>query len=497
MSEMNQSLQSAGGEGRLRFAKKFIPLSRRGVLHLLITAAVLHVGLALLLLAVGRAATFPNIVDQDAIVMPDSRDYRIEAVKLADTLKGAGFRAWAMARADAHTRLISLLFALFGPGVLIVEPVNLAAYLVILSFVFKLGEEICNQRAGLFAACVVAVWPSFLLHTTQLLKDPFYIAAALALTFVVSTWLTRMYHRRAALVSAAAGGALIGALVLIRRGSGTVVLVVVTLGIILLTLRLLREGWRQLGWNLFSALLVLVFMVTFLNYGVAEFRSLSPAPSVAQVSGMPDSRQGSETQSGALPEARPELTGTQSGTLMSRLKARADLNAARIGRLRRGFTHGYPDAGSTIDGGVEFNNIYDLIHYLPRAAVVGFFSPFPGMWLDGGKSVGATGRLVSGFETLVMYFIELLSLIGLWQSRRCLSVWLLFLIATFGVLSLSLVVANIGSLYRMRYVFWILLIILGAKGLGGCHAGITSFNELVSHGKKILLMGLFACHLNS
>lgn len=477
---MNQSLQSTGRVGRLGFAKKFIPLSRWGVLHLLITAAVLHVGLALLLLAVGRAATFPNIVDRDAIVVPldrDSRDYRIEAVKLADTFKGEGFRAWAMARADAHTRLISLLFALFGPGVLIVEPLNLAAYLVILCFVFKLGKEICNQRAGLFAACVVAVWPSFLLHTTQLLKDPFYIAATLALTFVVSTWLTRTYHRRAALASAAAGGALIGALVLIRKGSGTVVFVVVTLGIILLTLRLLRDGWRQLGWNLFSALLVLVFVATFLNHGVAKFRNLSSAPSAAQVIGTPDSQRGSETQGGALPEALPEPANTQSGTLTSRLKARVDLNAARVGRLRRGFTHGYSDAGSTIDGGVEFNNIYDLIHYLPRAAAVGFFSPFPDMWFDGGRSVGTTGRLISGFETLVMYFIELLSLIGLWQSRRRLSVWLLFLIATFGVISLGLVVANIGALYRMRYVFWILLIILGTKGLDGCGAGITSFNK--------------------
>lgn len=91
--------------------KKFIPLSRWDILHLLITAAVLHVGLALLLLAVGRAATFPNIVDRDAILMPldrNSRDYRIEALKLADTLKGAGVCAWAMARADAHTRLNSL-----------------------------------------------------------------------------------------------------------------------------------------------------------------------------------------------------------------------------------------------------------------------------------------------------------------------------------------------------------------------------------------------------
>jgi hypothetical protein len=33
------------------------------------------------------------------------------------------------------------------------------------------------------------------------------------------------------------------------------------------------------------------------------------------------------------------------------------------------------------------------------------------------------------------------------------------------VTALGLIVANIGALYRFRYLFWILFIILGVKGL--------------------------------
>jgi hypothetical protein len=43
--------------------------------------------------------------------------------------------------------------------------------------------------------------------------------------------------------------------------------------------------------------------------------------------------------------------------------------------------------------------------------------------------------------------------------------WLVFLTATAGLIGLGLVVVNAGALYRLRYVFWIMLIILGAQGI--------------------------------
>lgn len=478
MSETGHATRSHGDGERLSFATKLSRGRRACVLRLLVAAAILHVTLASLVFAVGRASVFPNVVDRNGVIAPldpDSRAYQSESVKLAGKLKGAGFDAWAAGRADAHARLISLLLPLFGPNVLSAEPLNLAAYLFILFFVFKLGEEIGGgSRAGFVAACAVAVWPSFLLHTTQFLKDPFYIAAALALTFVVSTWLTRTYRLRAALVGGAAGGAAIGAITVVRGNAGTVVVVIVTLGIALLALRLLRGG-RRLVWNLSSALLVLAFATVFLAHGFAKFRSTNPAQA-SQTGVAADGARGfepqgdalqREAQGGALEQATPEPVGPRSDDLLSRLKASADSDAARVGHLRREFAHAYSDAGSTIDGDVEFGDTYDIIRYLPRAAVVGLFSPFPGMWFAGGRSVGAAGRLLGGGETLVMYFVELLALACLWRSRRRLPVWLLVLIAALGTTSLGLVVANAGALYRMRYVFWVLLIILGAAGLEG------------------------------
>ncbi|HEX8922825.1 MAG TPA: hypothetical protein VF766_15220, partial [Pyrinomonadaceae bacterium] len=117
-----------------------------------------------------------------------------------------------------------------------------------------------------------------------------------------------------------------------------------------------------------------------------------------------------------------------------------------------------------IDVDVEFNSVADIGRYLPRAAVIGFFSPFPKMWFAPADGAGRVRRMLAALETLSMYLIEVLVIFGLWSGRRQLSVWMLFFTAAVGVLALGLVVANIGTLYRMRYVFWMLLIIIGMEG---------------------------------
>jgi len=87
------------------------------------------------------------------------------------------------------------------------------------------------------------------------------------------------------------------------------------------------------------------------------------------------------------------------------------------------------------------------------------------MWLNSGTEVGISGRILVGLETLLTYAIECFALAGLWRARRELSAWLLFTILTIGAIGLGLVVNNIGALYRLRYSFWILIVVLGAGGV--------------------------------
>jgi hypothetical protein len=48
--------------------------------------------------------------------------------------------------------------------------------------------------------------------------------------------------------------------------------------------------------------------------------------------------------------------------------------------------------------------------------------------------------------------------------------WLLFLVATIGMLALGLVVVNAGALFRLRYVFWMLMIIIASRGFARINA---------------------------
>jgi 4-amino-4-deoxy-L-arabinose transferase-like glycosyltransferase len=438
-------------------------------LRLIAAAAVLHVALAAGLFMAGRAQIAPRFLDRDAIIVAsDSYEYRSGAVRMAGILKQKGLGAWAAEPERTHVKLISLQFALlapvFGYSAFSAEPFNLFCYVAILSLVLMLGREVGGRRVGLLAACIVALWPTFLLHTTQLLKDPLFIAAALALILIVTTWLTRTYSWAGAAGAGAFMAVATGLLLLIRVKFVVFIFAIVFFGFALLIVRQLRER-RLLYWNLVCPLLILcagAIAPFYLSAGNQKFKQYpsdgsgqdkSAAATLKQVRGV-ISYPGS-----ALSRRKPPQT------YAGRLYAATDAAVLEIDSARYKYNVSYPESGSAIDRSVEYKNLKGLMLYLPRAFAIGFWSPFPGMWFGAGKSVGGAGRILSGAETLLMYLCGALAFLGIRRAPRSLPAWLLLLITTFGVTVLGLVVSNVGTLYRFRYLFWILLIILGVKGL--------------------------------
>jgi hypothetical protein len=439
--------------------------------RLVAAAAVLHVALAVALFWAGRAQLVPSFLDRDGIMESfafDSYEYQRGAARLAGILKESGLRAWAAEPEQAHVKLIAVQFALLGPlfgySTLSAEPFNLFCYVAILCLVFLLGREVGGRRVGLAAACVIALWPTFLLHTTQFLKDPLFIAGGLALTLIVTTWLTRTYNW----VSAVGMGALMAAatalLVLIRHKFGVIIFAVVFFALLLLVVRQVTER-RLLYWNMICPLLVLIVGALTIFSLAATRQKLKQYPSTQ--GGQPKAVAGPGKPAPAIVIYRGTLS-PMTKTLPNftgRLSKATEIIAADLSQTRHRFNVGTPESGSAIDREVEFKDSKDLVHYLPRAFEIGFWAPFPNTWLGAGARVGSAGRILSGAETLVIYLCQLLALIGIWRDPRSLSSWLLLLIIIFGVTALGLVVSNVGTLYRFRYLFWMLLIILGMKGL--------------------------------
>jgi hypothetical protein len=438
---------------------------------LLAAAAVLHVALAFGLHWAGRAQVAPGLIDRDGIMdtfAHDSYDYRDGAVRLAEVLQEDGLKAWAGAAGQPlHVRIISLQFALLGPlsgdGPLGAEPFNLLCYLAVVWLTLLLGREVGGARAGLLAAGAVALWPTMLLHTLQLLKDPLFIAGTLALVLCVTTWLTRTYGPAGAAGTCAVVGLTVLLLLLIRFNFAVVIFALVLLGAVLLVLRRIREGPR-LYWNMAAPALILasgallLLLVHFMKPPPAQGFKHYPSDG----GGTAKAAVGAGERVPAVVTYRP--TGDLPRGSVGRLAAAADGTARRVGTLRYRFSASYTDAGSGVDGDVRFEDLKSLIRYLPRAFAVGCWAPFPNSWVASGKRVGSAGKLLSGAETLVIYVFQMLALAAVLLPPRRLAAWLLLAVTTFGVTALGLVVPNIGALYRFRYTFWVLLIVLGAKG---------------------------------
>lgn len=426
--------------------------------YLLLAAAIFHLFVSVMIVTAGRFGLLSSVFDSKGVGISfasDSIRYFADVTRLVEVLKAEGLAAWFNSPFPQHTKLYSLTFAALGPlvgfNILAVEPVNLVCYLVILGVVFKLGSEVFDRRVGLVSATVVAAWPTFLLHTTQVLKDPLFIAAFLGLILLTSRWLTRSFTFKQGLTAGASGGALMLALWLTKPDAWELVLIVVAVSMSFLLLRAIKER-RILKGNAVAACLLLVFLLGVPSF-IKRYRNPNPHPIL--------------TRTGAESQQQISIAGAPGAKPAAKPPSRS---SGRLTRLREGITwarylyDNYPVKGSNIDGQVRLESWGEIIRYLPRATEIGLFAPFPDTWLGSGSQVGRGGRMVAGFETLLMYCAYLLSAVALWQRRKDQAVWFLATIAISGVIALSVVVANVGALYRLRYPFWMLLIVVAVDG---------------------------------
>jgi hypothetical protein len=409
-------------------------------MQLLCCAAVLHIALALTIFSVGRAQWLPAQFDASGIgtFADDGYIYRNEVVSLAEILKTKGVAAWLSWPSQLHLRLYSLPHAIVSSrsdfNILTIEPLNLTYYLLLILLTYNLGQTLFNRHGGLLAASIVALWPSLLLHTTQLLRDPLLMVALLAFILIVIKTLAQRCSWRHGLVCIVGAALATIAIWIVRMSAWEVVKVVTYLSLPFLLIRVWRDKRSWLPNLVTVAMLVMIISLVPQLKGFFQSQQFSvkagPNQIAEQVQGLP---------------------------LWAKIAKRRHLFATETS------WDGSP-IGSNIDTEIEFYSWTDIVWYTPRAAMIGFLAPFPDMWVGGGKHVGSAGRFLSGAEMLVTYFIELLAVCGLWMKRKFLITWFLFLILPTGVIGLALILVNIGTLYRQRYPFWVLLVVAGAGG---------------------------------
>ena len=414
---------------------------RSNPLRWLLLAGVIHITLTLAIFLAGHFQLLPTVFDSHGTGLRfaiDATSYRTLSSQLATELQTNGIDGWLAIKAPLHCRLYSILFVsigrVLGHNILAAEPLNLFYYLGILTCVYALGRELFNNRSAMLAAGIIAVWPSFLMHSTQLIRDSIAILCLLALLLLLTLLLRRQLSWRAGFATGVAGAALVTLFWVLRGNMWGVVVLAVGLTTALLFVRIVRA--RKF---FVPNVLAVVFVVIAMLVAPSRFEST------------------------ALPGVRPPVTPLAIPPTASRPQTDGIFTRMlkQVGQRRAGFRM-YDARESDIAGDVRLNTASDVWEFLPRAVVIGFMAPFPRMWIERG-SYGLAGRLLSGAETLVMYFLYVAAGVCLWRNRRRTELWLLFLVATIGTIALGLVVVNAGALYRLRYVFWIMFIIMAAQ----------------------------------
>ncbi len=125
----------------------------------------------------------------------------------------------------------------------------------------------------------------------------------------------------------------------------------------------------------------------------------------------------------------------------------------------------HPVADSYLDRNVHFRSALDVFFYTPRAIQVGWLAPFPSMWFSSGKNLASEKqRLISGAEMAIAY----LCLVGLIYSFYCFrknsAFWLVFYFCISMTYIFTITIPNIGSLYRMRYGCFTIVLGFGILG---------------------------------
>ncbi len=154
-----------------------------------------------------------------------------------------------------------------------------------------------------------------------------------------------------------------------------------------------------------------------------------------------------------------------------------------LAQIRTHFITIYPDAKSNIDTNVTFNGAKDILMYMPRALEVALLAPFPNTWFSVGHTkAGSFMRWISGVEMIVVYVALLFLPFSIWKWRSRGAMWVALTFAFNVLLVYGLVFVNIGTLYRMRYCYIMILTSLGILGAVTVWAKFRAWRTLNQQG---------------
>ncbi len=396
----------------------------------------------------------PSMQSAHGLLNADSLYFHQSAIKLADVIHQYGWSAWSLRpiAGDSGTiGLLGALYALFGPDPVLMIPINAAVHALSGLMLYWLAENIWPGRigrtAGLITGCLFVFFPSAINWYGQIHKDGFTSLGLLMMFYGGVIWLgadsKKLFGWRALL------WALVG--ILLFSAVRPHYLRIMGWGIAFFLILYGAFGMRRDQWrvNILRAFGLLVVCVVMLG----SARYIEPAKSAA--------KSYMNGESLTVANLHWEFQASDGPKFLRGIVRAVDNHLESIVRIRLGLIeHGKAvQAQSVIDADVIPNSAMEVIQYLPRAFTVALFAPFPTDWF---RVISPT-RMVAVMETTIFYLTFCGFVLGF---RRSQLPALLFLLCI-GISTLTLfgvTIANLGSLYRIRYPFMFIFIMIGVAG---------------------------------
>ena len=381
------------------------------------------------------------------MVRTDSGTFHRLAVELVERVGSEGWEAWELSP-DGQTPagVAALFYALTGPRPWVLLPLNAVlhatAAVLLAAMILRLVHDL---RWALLAAIPFVLFPSALRWTAQIHKDGatilgFYMFAyALMILASPSSWFPRWRPGLRGLLLAFAGAAMVWAY---RPYMSLMLQVVGLAAMVIVGPSLLMDARR----------------------GRAPPRRAWMA--IALVAGMLGlltvfSRQGTG-RAGESDDDLPPLSASSISRVAwqseSWMPEPLDRMLRSLANRRQRYLTAFPEAGSLVDASAEFLSLDDVLAYIPRAAQIGLLAPFPTEWLGEGTLPSTTLMRRAAIPEMVFIYSALLALpLAIWRFRRRPDSWILLILCVGMIVGYALVVAIIGTLYRMRYPYIMLL----------------------------------------
>ena len=394
------------------------------------------------------------------------------AVELARRIEIEGWSAWTLKPdSQAPAGIMGAAYVFFPDEPWVVVPLYAAFFAISISLLFVI-LRLCGF--GVWAAGM-GVLPLLFLPSSSLLyaiphKDVFFVCGNMLffysiLRLAVTSEEVRYGKGLLCLYGKSFLVGLTGAFlvwtvrpygVTIMMGAGGLAALAITIRFVIGMFQHRRRDQLFRRGSRLVVLWLLIFVLNPLGSGGFSYIVSSGGQQGAEMDmdSMPKNVMYMDQETGKVLQKVSEAGWVYSGVLPKPFEAM--LQRMTDGRNEYLFWH--QNAASAVDVSVSFLSARDMVAYLPRALQVGLFAPFPADWIgQGSLSANTLMRRISALEMIVWYLFFPFLLWALVRGPDRLAIGILAVYAVSTILVIAVSLPNIGTLYRIRFGFWIIL----------------------------------------